>query len=236
MRQLIIIFLISCGLSSCDKTPDNFGYEQSMTFFKLHADNFLKSELLKYDYNPRTQYSLSINDTLVYRAILRQEDNEFVGVFGDNGAVVFARQFKIPIDTNSTWDRLYLKTDSTHYTLELELYSHPNIVINSDTVKADIKTTGNYSIPVNLMDDPFKYFSTLDNERKNYGIMDFRKLRIGRIIEVNFSVTDYLLYFPTDGKIEEKQFQEHWDKKIKEGKKLDDNWYYYKRERPLDNG
>src|SRR5688572_4102474 len=109
MRQLIIIFIISCGPSSCDKTPDNFGYEQSMTFFKLHADSFLKSELLKYDYNPRTQYSLSVNDTLVYRAILRQGGNEFVGVFGDKGSTVFARQFKIPIDTSSSWDRLYLK-------------------------------------------------------------------------------------------------------------------------------
>lgn len=236
MRQGIILLIISCGLSSCDKTPDNFGYEQAMTFFNLHADNFLKSELLKYDYNLRTQYSLSVDDALVYRAILRPENNEFVGVFGKNGSEVFARQFKIPIDTNSAWSRLYLKTDSKHYILELELYSHTNKVVNSDTIKVDIKTTGNYSIPVNLMDDPFKYFSIIDNERKNYGIVDFRKLRIGGIIEVNFSITDYLLYFPSDGKIEGKQFQDYWNKKIKEGKKLDNNWYYYKRERPLDNG
>lgn len=236
MRQLIIILIISCGLGSCDKTPDNFGYEQSMKFFKEHTDSFLRSELLKYDYNPRSQYSLSTNDTLVYRALLRREDNEFVGIFWGKGFVVFARQFKIPIDTDTAWDRLDLKNDSTQYTLELELYTHPNKVINSDTIKADIRTIGNYSIPRSLMSDPFQYFSRLDKERKNYGIMDFRKLRIGGIIEVNFSPTDYLLYFPSDTKIEEKRFQDFWDKKLGEGKKLNDNWYYYKRERPLDNG
>jgi len=236
MRQLTIILLISCGLSSCDKTPDNFGRLQSMTFFKTHTDNFLKSELLKYDYNPRTQYSLSVNDTLVYRAILQQEDNELVGVFYDSSFALFAGQFKIPIDTNSTWDRLYLQTNSTHYKLELELFTHPSKIINSDTVNGDIKTTGNYSIPKSLMSDPIQYFNDLDKERVKYGIMDFRKLRIGGIIEVNFSPTDYLLYFPTNSKIEEKRFQDFWDKKIKEGEKLDDNWYYYKRERPMDNG
>ena len=236
MRQLIIILIISCGLSSCDRTPDNFGKVQSITFFKEYKDKFLKSELLKYDYNPRTQYSLSINDTLVYRALLRKEDNQLVGVFGDNGFGVFARQFKIPIDTNSTWDRLYFEINSTQYKLELELFAHPSKIVNSDTVKADIKTTGNYSIPKALMNDPIQYFKNLDKEREKYGIMDYRKLRIGGIIEVNFSPTDYLLYFPADSKIEEKQLQDFWDNKIKEGEKLDDNWYYYKRERPLDNG
>jgi hypothetical protein len=207
-----------------------------MKFFKEHTDSFLKSELLKYDYNPRSQFSLSTNDTLVYRALLRQEYHEFVGIFGDKGFGVFAREFKIPIDTNTEWERLDLKADSTQYTLELELYSHSNKVINSDTIKADIKTNGSYSIPRNLMNDPFRYFSGLDKERKNYGIMDFRKLRIGGIIEVNFSPTDYLLYLPSDTKIEEKRFQDFWEKKLREGKKLNENWYYYKRERPLDNG
>ena len=142
----------------------------------------------------------------------------------------------MPIDTNSTWDRLSLKTDSMYYILELELYVHPNKVVNSDTIKANIKTIGNYTISKNLMGDPIKYFAQLDKERGNYGIVDFRRLRIGEIIEINFSATDYLLYFPTDSKIEKKQFQDFWDEKMKEGKKLDDNWYYYKRERPLDNG
>ena len=236
MRQLIIILIISCGLSSCDKTPDNFGYEQSMTFFKEHTDKFLKSELLKYAYNPRTQYSVTTNDTLIYRAFLRREDNELVGVFRQRGFEVFARQFKIPIETNTTWDGLTLKSDSSNYILELGLYTHPDKVINSDTIKADIKTIGNYSIPKNLMIDPIQYFSKLDKEREVYGIVDFSKLRIGKIVEINFSATDYLLYFPPDSEIEERQFQDYWDKKMKEGKKLDDNWYYYKRERPLDNG
>ena len=90
MRQLIIILIILCGLSSCDKTPDNFGYEQSLTFFKDQAENFLKSDLLRYDYNPRTQYSLTGNDSLIYRAFLRREDNELVGIFRDKGFEIFA--------------------------------------------------------------------------------------------------------------------------------------------------
>jgi hypothetical protein len=219
MRQLIIILIISCGLSSCDRTPDNLGYEQSMTFFKEHTENFLKSELLRYDYNPRTQYSLTTSDTLIYRAFLRREDNELVGVFRDKGFEIFAEQFKIPIDTNSTWDRLSLTTDSMNYILELELYIHPIKVINSDTIKADIKTIGDFTIPKNLMSDPIQYFSQLDKERENYGIVDFSRLRIGEIIEINFSATDYLLYFPPDSKIEEKQFRDYWNKKMKEGKK-----------------
>ena len=123
-----------------------------------------------------------------------------------------------------------------NYILELELYIHSNKVINSDTIKSDIKTIGDFKIPKNLMSDPIQYFSQLDKERENYGIVDFSRLRIGEIIEINFSATDYLLYFPPGSKIEEKQFRDYWNKKMKEGKKLDDNWYYYTRERPLDNG
>lgn len=66
--------------------------------------------------------------------------------------------------------------------------------------------------------------------------MTYGELRIGRIIEVYLTSQDYLLYFPTNYKIDEPQFEEYWRNKQKQGKQLDENWFYYKADESLDFG
>ncbi|HQQ98541.1 MAG TPA: hypothetical protein PLX35_14820 [Cyclobacteriaceae bacterium] len=234
MKQQIFFLAIICTLGGCDKTPDTAGYYRAVTFVNVHAASFLKSELLKYDYGLRQQYIRSTGDTAVYRALFRADDNRLLVLFGKPGWQAFAAQFRIPLDTNAGWTRLVLHLDSTNFRFDLEIHTYPDSVINADTIKVSLYTSGDYSVPVNLMEDPIAYLSRLDEERRKYGVGTYNKLRTGGIMELNFSPTDYLLYFPTDFRIGEQQFQDSWNKKLKSGKKLHDNWYYYKRDKPLD--
>lgn len=234
MKQQIFFLAIICTLGGCDRTQDTAGYDRAVTFVNAHAASFMKSELLKYDYGLRLQYIRSTGDTSVYRALFRAEDNKLLVSFDKSGWQVFEHQFRIPLGTNAGWSRLVLHRDSTHFHFDLEMHTYPDSVISADTIKVSLYTAGDYSVPVNLMDDPIAYFSRLDQERGKYGVGTYNRLRIGGIMELNFSPTDYLLYFPTDFKIGEQQFRDTWNKEMKRGKKLDDNWYYYRRDKPLD--
>lgn len=237
MKRLTIILLLSVGQSGCQKTPDNFGYNNSLKFVETFADRFLESELFKYDYDVRTQYALSVSDTLKYRAFVKQESSELTAMFyDDNGFELFRIQFHIQLEMGSKWEELRLTREGRGFNLEVERYESLKAIVNMDTASGTVKTVGKYMIPEGLMSDPIAYFQTIDKERERYGIVNLRKLRIGGIVELYFSATDYLLYFPNKMVIEEKQFQDYWNKKIKEGKQLNRNWYYYKSERPLDNG
>src|SRR5690606_20135512 len=80
--------------------------------------------------------------------------------------------------------------------------------------------------------NPLEHFKQLQKLVNKYGIVTYGELRIGGIIEVYLTAQDYLLYFPSNYKIDEPQFEEHWRNKQKQGKQLDENWFYYKSDEP----
>ena len=132
------------------------------------------------------------------------------------GFDIFQQEFEIELDTIIEFGIAELVKKPTDFELTV-----------NDTTSIKILSIGK---------DPIQYFGKLRQMIYEYGIVTYDQTRLGGIIRVHLTAYDYLIYFPTDYKIEEQKFNDHWRDKQKNGKKLDKNWYYYKSEKPLDFG
>ncbi len=210
IASILLLTMFSCNLKRED------GWQLATEFYEQYSHEFIKNgELLKYSYDPRTQfYYLTKNESKSFRCIAR--DSVELLIINLGGVHLFQHEFGIELDTAIEFSRAFLRNE-----------------------KESLLLTLNDSIQINLFaskTNPVAYFNELKNLIEKYGIVTYGEIRLGGIIEVYLTAYDYLLYFPTDFKIEEEHFYQHWMNKRKNGRKLDENWYYYQSEKPLDFG
>lgn len=214
-RYAIILLVLAC---SCDPEPPD-GWTLANEFCERHASEFIENqELLKYSYNPRSQFFYNINRIndidSSFRCIIR--DSTELLVINFDGFDIFRNEFGIELDSSLSFKRGEFTNEGNSFIL-----------------------TVNDSVRINVLafkTNPIKYFTELKSNVEDFGIVTFGKLRIGGIIEVYLTGTDYLLYFPSDLNVGQAHFEEYWENKKSKGRMIDSNWYYYEAERPLDFG
>jgi hypothetical protein len=185
-------------------------------FHSNYANEFIQNtELLKYSYNPRAHfYFNTFNEDPTFRALIHDTTELRVIIFKNQNR--FLEEFGIELDTFPTFGRATIWTEDG----ELKLQAN-----DSQTVEI-----------IRYDKNPLQHFKQLKKLVNKYGIVTYGELLIGGIVRVYLTAYDYLLYFPTNYNIDEQQFEEHWRNKQKQGKQLDENWFYYKSDEPLDFG
>lgn len=206
-KHAVILSLVTC---SCTPEAPN-GWVLANEFYEVHASEFIgNKELLKYSYNPRSQFLYNVNHVndidSSFRCIIR--DSTELLLINFDGFDIFKHEFGIELDSSFSFKRG-------------EKFS-----IN-DSVRANILA---------LKTNQIKYFTELKRNVEDFGIVTYGELRIGGIIEVYLTGTDYLLYFPSDMNIDQEHFDQYWENKKSKGRMIDLNWFYYEAERPLDFG
>lgn len=150
-----IILALSILLSfSCSNDDDLIGYNRAQDFFNYHTSEFLNSDLVKFNFNSRTQYEYIKNDSINYHVIPRSE-NELLIISPKE----FIIQYSFPIETERDPDRAKLTLQDSFNVLEIET-SEYSIPIESDGfVKIGKKFKETLTCSVNLVPiDPIKLF------------------------------------------------------------------------------
>ncbi|NMM47633.1 hypothetical protein [Marinigracilibium pacificum] len=210
ITSILLITLTSCGTTQRD------GWQLASEFHTNYANEFIQNtELLKYSYNPRAHFYFNTrNEEPTFRALIHDTTKLRVIIFANQER--FLQEFGLEIDSIPTFGRATIWNENEGLKLQAD-----------DSLMFEI---------IRYDKNPLEQFNYLKNLVNKYGIVTYGELRIGGIIEVYLTTYDYLIYYPTNYKISEPQFEEHWRNKQKNGRKLDKNWYYYKSEKPLDLG
>jgi hypothetical protein len=213
--RFLITFIFIILLTSCGTTQQD-GWQLASEFHEKYANEFIQNEeLLKYSYNPRVHFYFNThNDRPTFRALIHDTTQLRVIIFQNQDR--FLKEFGIELDTFLTFSR------ATIYNENEELKLQANDSLNPEILKFDR--------------NPLEHFNQLKNLVNKYGIVTYGELPIGGIIKVYLTAYDYLIYFPTNYQIDKPQFEEHWRTKEKQGKRLDNNWVYYRSDKPLDFG
>lgn len=214
-RYAVILLMVTC---SCDpESPD--GWILANEFYERHASEFIENqELLKYSYNPRSQFFYNVNHVndidSSFRCIIR--DSTELLLINFDGFDIFKHEFGIELDSSFSFKRGEFTNEGNFFKFSI-----------NDSVRANVLA---------LKTNPIKYFTKLKRKVEDFGIVTYGELRIGGIIEVYLTGTDYLLYFPSDMNIDQEHCDQYWENKKSKGRMIDLNWYYYEAERPLDFG
>lgn len=214
--RLLITSIFFVVLNSCGTTQRD-GWQLASEFHANYAIEFIQnSDLLKYSYNPRSQFYFNpAIDSQTFRCWYFDSTELRILIY-DNFSL-FNSEFGLELDSSFSFNRATLikKQDQLFLT------------INDETTKVAVRSVSK---------NPIDYFKSLKEDINKYGIVTYSELRIGGIIRVYLTAYDYLLYFPTNFQIDEPQFRERWSNKRKQGRKLDENWFYYRANKPLDFG
>lgn len=214
-RYAVILLMVTC---SCDpESPD--GWILANEFYERHASEFIENqELLKYSYNPRSQFFYNVNHVndidSSFRCIIR--DSTELLLINFDGFDIFKHEFGIELDSSFSFKRGEFTNEGNFFKFSI-----------NDSVRANVLA---------LKTNPIKYFTKLKRKVEDFGIVTYGELRIGGIIEVYLTGTDYLLYFPSNMNIDQEHCDQYWENKKSKGRMIDLNWYYYEAERPLDFG
>lgn len=236
MRQLL--FLVILFLISCSKPDKNLGFDKATEFVKEYSYQYFNSELFNYAYSPRTGYEYSKNDTFLFRVIYRhkgQESNLLI-----NGLKEFNKVFPILNDSLIRSETGILSFDNNKYHLKGTQYSYSEIPVDTQLIIVNIDTKSEFFIPaLQVKRNPIHYFKDLEQIKEKYGVLSVRRLRVGGLIEMYFTLNDYLIYFPDNFPLktnEAKEIIDYWIKKKNKGKSIDKNWYFYHDDKELDLG
>ncbi|MBI9038476.1 MAG: hypothetical protein JEY97_10115 [Bacteroidales bacterium] len=227
-RTFILIILIEILIYSCVEIDDNRGYEKVLKFHEKYSDEFLNSELNKFNFHIRTMYDYKVHDSISFRVLMRE--NVELLIINPYG---FIETFNLPVDTNYIYDRAFFKKEDSLYLFRIENYNLKRYNVSKESVEKKIRTKIEYKFPIeSIKNNPIEYFSELDTLRKKFGIFKFKESS-NKVLTIYFSRFDYLMYIPKNIQFEENN-KDYWDKKLRAGKRLDDNWYYYKSKKPLE--
>lgn len=229
--NLLIIICFTLLLNSCAEQKNDNGFEKAKNFFNKYTKEFVQSELYKFTYHPRTQYDLISNDSNSFR-VLVYEKNELrvINSFG------FISMFNLPVDTNYLDVEALFRNENSGYELVIEKFGRAEYTISERTIEKITRTEIEYYFPKEIIENnPIEYFKELEEIRNKFGIINYFRVFNSKVYRLYFSSYDYLVYIP-DNFQSEKEYKDYWEKELKKGKKLDDNWYYYKSDEPLDVG
>lgn len=205
MRNIVTLIsvVVIIGLTNC---TSNSGKNESLIsedFYKKHKDSFLKSDLIKFDYNPRTNFTYGDIDSSNYYRVLIFRDSS-IRIFGTG---VFSKLFNVPINNFSERDVIISKYE-TNYMLS-DPYDDKNVKIIKNT--ADSNT--------NVVD----YFLNLEKLILKYQILEIDKHPQVNTLKIVFSDNDYLIYKP-DSLVFKSSYKEFMKYLFENGKEIDKNW------------
>lgn len=211
MRNLTIIFVIIICLSSCHNRQDSV--RLSDRFYKEYRLEYLKSDLTKYCYNPRSGFTKQNDSICNFRVLIFQESA--IRVLGTGQ---FNKEFNMSIDTAFWTDVVISKLPNN----DLALSSANKEIKTKQTIKK-------YGFNLN----PVDYFLNLKKKIDTYNVIAIEKHPSVNTIELIFSDHDYLIYKPDSlvFKTEDTEFMKYL---FKDGKKLDNNWYQFNTEKNID--
>ena len=229
--KLLILICFVLLINSCTETDTEIGYKKALNFYEKHTKEFFDSELNKFRYHPRTQYDLIVNDSNSYRVLVKENKELFViNPYG------FIKMFNLPVDSNYMHDKAFLNYENSEFIFEIENYEWIDYSVSDKTIEKTIITNIKYVFPKEtIKNNPIKYFDNLEKLRNKFGIVNYYRTFDSKVIWIYFSSFDYLIFIPDNFQFE-KEYKDYWEKELKNGKKFDDNWYYFKSEEPLDVG
>lgn len=219
-------------LNSCSKHESVDGYKKALYFHENYTTEFFESDLNNYQYHPRTQYDfLAVEEENSYRVLVRGNSNLLV-----ISAYNFAERFNLPLDTNIVNGSATLNYENSEFTLEINNYDGMNYLISGNPIEKTIETNIRYVFPEEVIkNNPIAYFNSLEKLRNKFGIINYHRDSNGEVLWIYFTSFDYLIFIPDNFKFGA-NYKDHWKEKLKNGLKLDQNWYYFKNDKPLDVG
>lgn len=180
----------------------------SETFYKNNKDSFLKSDLVKFNYNPRMNFAYGdIDSTTFYRVLVRPDSTLRIMGFQS-----FCKIFKIEMDTPLLSDIYFRKYETDRY------------IIRITNEEADVeKLIFKQKSTQNIVD----YFFKLERLIEEYRILEINKHPIVNTIKIVFSDHDYLIYKPDTLVFKDKKNTTFMNHLFNNGKELDKNWFQF---------
>ncbi len=207
MRQVttsILTIFILC-FTSCNSFDGGQG-ERSGIFYTLYSDLFLDSDLVLYEYNPRTHFSYhNIDSSIFYRVLIMQDSS--LRVFGTDA---FSSVFKFDISNFTNEDVIVSDLDSSY--------------LLTDPYQKDRKII--FKIQNNSIPNVVDYFLNLKKELNKYQIIELKKHSHVNTIKIVFSKNDYLIYKP-DSLVFKSSNKEFMKYLFENGKEIDKNWFHF---------
>ena len=173
-------------------------------FYRKQKDSFLKSDLTKFDYNPRTNFTYGNIDSSNYYRVLIFRDSS-IRIFGTD---VFSELFNVPINNFSERDVIVSKSE-TNYMLT-DPYDDKKVKIIKNTTDS------------NVVD----YFLDLEKLILKYQILEIDKHSQVNTLKIVFSDNDYLIYKP-DSLVFKSSNKEFMKYLFENGKEIDKNWIHF---------
>ena len=202
-RLFISVFILSSfvSCSNGDKTLE------SAVFYSDFKADFLKSDLTKYSYNPRVQFTCPGNNNATYGVLIFRDSSLRI-----IGTEEFSKAFNVRIDTFFKSDVILSKRSSDSYIL---------------TSPFD-EESGSYLLPkqiqsINVVD----YFLNLRNLLNKYKILEISDHPLVNTIKIVFSEHDYLIYKPDSLVIKDSENKDFMKHLFEKGKPIDKNWYHF---------
>ena len=208
MRKIVtsISFVFILCLTNCVTDSAKDECVTSEIFYKKYKDSFLKSDLARFDYNPRTNFTYgNIDSSNFYRVIIFRDSS--IRIFGTS---VFSKLFNVPVNNFSERDVILSKSE-TNYIL-----TDP---YDSEKVKL-IKGTDNSK--TNIVD----YFLDLEKLIDRFHILEIDKHPQVNTIKIVFSDNDYLIYKP-DSLVFNSSNKDFMQYLFGNGNEIDKNWTHF---------
>jgi hypothetical protein len=171
MKIKLTYFIIVTLLLSCNQEKKHLDYaqEKADNFIKKYATEFINdSELLRYDYHPRAQFTNGQDSTNRYRVFPRENEIRLI---------CFSDSCKLSEPFNKRTLRLQKGT----YTLKQDSI-FTELTYDSSTVEIN---------PFKI--NPEDYFNRLKNRLEKYGVFALSESNDKSFIKVYFSVQYYLI-------------------------------------------
>jgi len=203
-RLFISIFILTSfvSCSNPDKTLD------SAKFYSDFKTEFLKSDLPKYNYNPRGHFTpLDFDSVAFYRVFIYRDSSLKI-----MGTPSFSKAFNIKIDNFFKSDVILSKLSDSNYILSSPFEEEPLTHI----IPKEKSST-------NAVD----YFLNLERLLRKYKILEIASHPSVNTRKIIFSSNDYLIYKPDSLVFKNTENKEFMKYLFKNGKQLDKNWYQF---------
>ena len=174
--KLLILICFILIFNSCTQTDSEDGYLKAINFHEKYSKEFFESDLLKFNYEPRTQYDLVVNDSTFERDFFRLiiKDNEELYVINPHN---FIKMFNLPVDSNYFYDDASVKYENTEFVIEIDDFESKHYQYSDSTIKKTNRSNVKYIIPTAIIENnPIEYFIHLDKLRMKFGIFSYKKI------------------------------------------------------------
>jgi len=204
--KIVIAFFVLLNITYCKNNVDIIPISE--TFYENYKDSFLKSDLVKFHYDPRVNFSYGDIDSNTSFTVLIRKDSSLM-IHGSNALTQFFNDSISTFNSNDIIisrinDKEYQVTDLTNSDLS------KNIIIQNTS-------------PLNLVD----YFLNMQKLIIKFQILEIAQHPSVNTIQIVFTANDYLIYKPDSLMYQEVNNKDFMKSLFKNGKKIDKNWFQF---------